>query len=79
MKTTELLKFVKTGGIDAKIADIYGENNVEIQRGRYTEAIGEFLEIYGERDAFLFSVPGRSEISGNHTDHNHGKVLAAIS
>ena len=35
-----------------------------------TELYGEDLEIE------LFSVPGRSEISGNHTDHNHGAVLA---
>ena len=26
---------------------------------------------------YLFSSPGRTEISGNHTDHQHGCVLAA--
>lgn len=35
-----------------------------------------FQETYGDGDIFLFSSPGRTEISGNHTDHNHGKVLA---
>ena len=33
--------------------------------------------MYGDREVFLFSVPGRTELSGNHTDHNGGKVLAA--
>ena len=76
MITSELLKYVKNGGLNEKLADIYGEENVESQIERYTNAISEFLEIYGERETSIFSVPGRSEISGNHTDHNHGKVLA---
>ncbi len=76
MITSELLKYVKNGGLNEKLADIYGEENVESQVERYTSAISEFLEIYGERQTSIFSVPGRSEISGNHTDHNHGKVLA---
>ncbi len=76
MKTTELLSYVKEGKLDVKLADIYGEENVESQKERYCEAISEFLSVYGEREVSIFSVPGRSEISGNHTDHNHGKVLA---
>ena len=28
--------------------------------------------------SYFFSAPGRTEISGNHTDHNHGKVLAGF-
>ena len=44
---------------------------------RYADAAEKFALLYGaEKDAFFFSVPGRSEISGNHTDHNRGKVLA---
>ena len=76
MKTTELLNFVKSGGLDARLAEIYGAEALDTQKARYAEAIGEFSEIYGERECELFSVPGRSEISGNHTDHNLGKVLA---
>ena len=33
-------------------------------------------ELYGEQDIKLFSTPGRTELGGNHTDHNHGRVLA---
>ena len=76
MKTTELLNFVKAGSLDARLAEIYGKEATEAQRERYAEAIAEFSTIYGERECELFSVPGRSEISGNHTDHNFGKVLA---
>ena len=76
MITSELLNYVKAGKLNDKLADIYGSENTEAQKARYEEAICEFASVYGEREVSLFSVPGRSEISGNHTDHNHGKVLA---
>lgn len=37
----------------------------------------EFEEEFGRKPEYLFSAPGRVELSGNHTDHQHGKVLAA--
>ena len=76
MKTTELLKFIEEGKLDTRLADIYGSENLCEQKERYACAVSEFAKIYGEREVSLFSVPGRSEISGNHTDHNHGEVLA---
>ncbi len=76
MKTSEILSYVNAGKLDSKLADIYGKENVSSQKERYAEAVSDFLSLYGEREVALFSVPGRSEISGNHTDHNHGKVLA---
>lgn len=48
------------------------------QRSRIISAIDSFCDLFGsDRDVCLLSVPGRSEILGNHTDHNRGKVLAA--
>jgi galactokinase len=38
---------------------------------------GNFSRQFGSRPFFLFSSPGRVEICGNHTDHNHGKIVAA--
>ncbi len=76
MNTTGLLNFIREGGLDSRLAEIYGSDKIAYQKKRYEEAVGEFYSIYGEREVSLFSVPGRSEISGNHTDHNHGKVLA---
>lgn len=76
MITSELLNYVKSGKLNSALSNIYGEENVSLQKERYEEAISDFLALYGEKEVSLFSVPGRSEISGNHTDHNHGKVLA---
>ena len=47
------------------------------QRDRYLLMLDRFAQRFGEdREVWLFSVPGRSELSGNHTDHNRGCVLA---
>lgn len=48
------------------------------QAERIAGAIGQFETIYGgSRDIAVFSAPGRTEIGGNHTDHQGGRVLAA--
>ena len=76
MRTNELISCIKSGGLDLVLTRIYGGENLESQKERYLEAISDFEAVYGQREVSLFSVPGRSELSGNHTDHNHGKVLA---
>ncbi len=53
------------------------EANVPAQRERYAAALDAFAAKYGDGDISVYSVGGRSEISGNHTDHNHGRVIAA--
>ena len=59
-------------------AKIYANRNENFVKARYNAAFDEFENIYGEADSLsVFSVAGRSEICGNHTDHNYGKVLAA--
>ncbi len=59
-------------------AKLYNGRNPEDVKARYNAAFDEFTSIFGEADKLsVFSVAGRSEICGNHTDHNHGKVLAA--
>ena len=74
MNAQELIMKLKGGALQ-KHADLYRDIPAETER--YIKAIGRFTELFGERDdVCLFSVPGRSEISGNHTDHNHGCVLA---
>lgn len=77
MKTTELIKNIENGSLDTVFTKLYGAET-EMQKARYVRTIKNFEENYGvDRDVSLFSVPGRSEISGNHTDHNHGCVIAA--
>ena len=78
MNATQLKQYIASGNLDGIFTDLYGADKVSYQRERYIEAIDGFIENFADSDDLrLFSVPGRSEISGNHTDHNHGKVLAA--
>ena len=74
MKANQILELLR-GGALSRHADLY--RDVRAQTARYVAAVERFTELYGDGyDIELFSVPGRSEISGNHTDHNHGAVLA---
>ena len=83
MITTTIKNAVLSGTYDKAFTELYGaEVNLDTVKARYVGAIDGFEEVYGKElpegtEINLFSVPGRSEISGNHTDHNHGKVLAA--
>ena len=44
---------------------------------RYMSLMENHTKLFKKEDMFLFSTAGRSELGGNHTDHNLGKVLAA--
>ena len=78
MVISELKKLISDGGLDGEFGVLYGANSVSAARKRYLRAVDGFVQTYGDAsEVSLFSVPGRSEISGNHTDHNHGKVIAA--
>ena len=61
------------------VSELYGSGELERQKARYRKAIEDYKSYFGGiGDGFrLFSAPGRTEVGGNHTDHNHGKVLAA--
>lgn len=58
------------------MTELYGEAGAEENTERYRQVVRGFEKTYGDNEILLFSSPGRTEISGNHTDHNHGKVLA---
>lgn len=77
LKINELIRKISNAGPDL-LKKLYG-NDPDIlhdQVQRYTSLLNSFESRYGGADAFLFSSPGRTEIGGNHTDHNHGRVLA---
>ncbi len=78
MSAATLLNKIRSGGYDAAFAHLYGEEQVEAQRARYIGAVEGFVNTFGdgEGELLLFSAPGRTEIGGNHTDHNCGRVLA---
>ena len=74
MNAKELIAALQGGALN-KYSALY--ENVEESTERIIKAIRAFEASYGgERDISVFSVPGRSEIIGNHTDHNNGKVMA---
>ena len=74
MRANELIQFLKDGGL-SRYSSLYAD--LDHATARMIEAIEAFGKNYGEdRDIAVFSVPGRTEIIGNHTDHNHGKVMA---
>ena len=61
-----------------RLAEIYVDPGVlPYQCTRYQRAIREFENLYGSGESEIYSAPGRSEVGGNHTDHQHGEVLAA--
>ncbi|MEN6635260.1 MAG: galactokinase family protein [Clostridiaceae bacterium] len=65
------------GELDDALKYLYGDA-LNAQKQKYTALINAFESAFGESDdAVLFSAPGRSEIGGNHTDHQLGRVLAA--
>ena len=78
MKTTELKKGFQDGKYEELLRDIYIDESVlDYQKERYIKAIESFEELFGEKEVEIYSAPGRSEIGGNHTDHQLGRVLAA--
>jgi len=79
MVTTSTLKEKLCGSeYDAALARIYKPEDIAAQKQRYIRVAEAFEDLFGSgRQVGVFSAPGRTEVGGNHTDHNHGKVLAA--
>ncbi|MBS7175251.1 Galactokinase [uncultured Ruminococcus sp.] len=74
----QLQSQLQNGGYDQAFRRLYPEKALSYQRQRYSEAIESFQEIFPcHTEAALYSAPGRTEVGGNHTDHQHGRVLAA--
>ena len=59
------------------LEQVYTKDKIEFQKSRYTHAKRAFKELYHQTPTKFFSAPGRTEVCGNHTDHNKGCVLAA--
>lgn len=77
MKITDTIKLLKSEDSRKLMAALYGEEGIEANTKRYEDLLLSFEKKFPkDEDMLLFTAPGRTEISGNHTDHNHGKVLA---
>ena len=78
IKATILVEELNNKKYDELLNDIYVDTNLlDYQRERYVKAINKYVSLYGDTDVEIYSAPGRSEVGGNHTDHQHGCVLAA--
>lgn len=75
-----MVQKLETPEVAEELARLYGkdEQTVRFQQTRYAGLIRKHRDLFGDRgEIALISAPGRTEIGGNHTDHNHGRVLAA--
>lgn len=77
-KIKTLKEKLNSGELDSVLLSVYTPASLEMQKERHCNVLDTYASLYGENDdIFMFSAPGRTEVGGNHTDHNHGKVLAA--
>ena len=77
MNVNQLIEKLGAGDYDGIFAKLYPTSNIVEKRERFIRLARCFDEMYGsEYEVSMFSVPGRTELSGNHTDHNSGCVLA---
>lgn len=80
MQKADFLDRLESGAFDDGLRKLYGGDKAVLdrQKKRYKAAVEKFEQTYPENDEiYVFSAPGRTEIGGNHTDHQHGCVLAA--
>lgn len=77
MNVHETVKLLEGDGARRLLEELYGKAEVDENVERYRSLLLGYEKAFGNQEnVMLFSSPGRTEISGNHTDHNHGKVLA---
>jgi len=83
MKTQDFINYIDSGKLDDKLLDIYiDDNKLAYQKERYIKAINLYVETFSvsadyNDDICIINAPGRTEVGGNHTDHQHGHVLTA--
>lgn len=74
MKKNDIL----TSAFFERLVAVYGESEADFQQNRFLKLAENFEKLFSCNDGIrFFSAPGRTEVGGNHTDHNNGKVLAA--
>lgn len=78
IKASQIINKINNDKYNELFKDVYIDINLlESQKERYVKAINKYISLYGDNEVAIISVPGRSEVCGNHTDHQHGEVLAA--
>lgn len=77
MLPVRYLHALDSGNLDRQLTELYGQEALPVQRLRYRNLLLRLEKKTSGLPIVLVSVPGRTELGGNHTDHNHGVVLAA--
>jgi galactokinase len=75
-RVSELKKSVEGGEADQILLEMYSENNLSLMKERYIKLLNRHEVLFGDVAAMIISAPGRTELGGNHTDHNLGNVIA---
>lgn len=76
-QTTALIDAFCKDAYKDLLADIYVDDKIlDYNKVRYVKALRNFEVLFGKQEVEIYSAPGRSEIGGNHTDHQYGRVLA---
>lgn len=77
MNSQSLLNQCRTQKLDHTFLSVYSQSQLNDARTRFSSLIEKFIDQFGDMpDTSLFSAPGRTEIIGNHTDHQNGCVIA---
>ncbi len=77
MKKQQIEEYIIAGKLNPLFGELYGGDCGRDQQHRWLNLIRRHASLFGDGDIRLFSTPGRTELGGNHTDHNHGRVLSA--
>ncbi|MBP3807428.1 MAG: galactokinase [Eubacterium sp.] len=83
MKTADLIRHIEDGKLSDKLIRIYiDDSKIKYQTERYIAAVKKYTELFSnskdyDDDVCIISAPGRTEVCGNHTDHQRGEVLTA--
>ena len=77
MEFIDLEKRIHEPVFEETLVRLYGAEHAEDARARCAEVLAGFAKTFESQPEALFSAPGRTELGGNHTDHQHGRVLAA--
>lgn len=77
MKISEIKTRLFQGEFDDQLKMINCREDIQSEKERYAQLLDQALEKFSDMDAHLICAPGRTEVGGNHTDHQQGRVLAA--
>lgn len=78
VNASSIIDKINEGSCDEKLQTLYvDKDRLAYEKARYMETLNQYMTYFGDSEVEIYSAPGRTEVGGNHTDHQHGEVLAA--